>query len=89
MRAAGLGVVVEVGPGSTFNVGDRVTGSWGLFPVFCPTISFHFICLLGMTEYAVMKDSKLVKIEYVFLCLSIFLTYLPLLTQCTARGRLS
>ena len=34
MRAAGLGVVVEVGPGSTFEVGDRVTGSWGAFIVF-------------------------------------------------------
>ena len=31
MRAAGLGVVVEVGQGSTFEVGDRVTGSWGAF----------------------------------------------------------
>jgi hypothetical protein len=31
MRAAGLGVIVEVGPGSTFEVGDRVTGSWGAF----------------------------------------------------------
>jgi len=44
MRATGLGVVVEVGPGSRFKVGDHVTGSW------------------GMTEYAVMKDSKLEKI---------------------------
>ena len=34
MRATGLGVVVEVGPGSIFNVGDRVTGSWGVFPAF-------------------------------------------------------
>ena len=42
MRAAGLGVVVEVGPGSTFNVGDRVTGSWGVFLVFPYYISlFH------------------------------------------------
>jgi len=44
MRATGLGVVVEVGLGSMFNVGDRVTGPW------------------GMTEYAVMEDSKLEKI---------------------------
>jgi hypothetical protein len=35
MRAAGLGVVVEVGPGSVFNLGDRVTGSWGVLLVFC------------------------------------------------------
>ena len=34
MRATGLGVVVEVGQGSMFNVGDRVRGSWGVFPVF-------------------------------------------------------
>ena len=34
MRATGLGVVVEVGPGSIFNVGDRVSGSWGVFPAF-------------------------------------------------------
>ena len=44
MRAAGLGVIVEVGPGSMFNVGDRVKGSWGVFPVFffCPSISVYF-----------------------------------------------
>lgn len=35
MRATGLGVVVEVGPGSTFKVGDHVTGSWGAFSVLC------------------------------------------------------
>ena len=29
-----------------------------------------------MTEYAVMKDSILEKIVYVFLCLSIFFTYI-------------
>jgi hypothetical protein len=89
MRAAGLGVVVEVGPGSMFNEGDRVTGSWGVFPVFCP-ISVCFICLSGMTEYAVMKDSKLEKIVYVFLSLSIFLTY-PCnnIIQCTAWRRSS
>jgi hypothetical protein len=73
MRAAGLGVVVEVGPGSMFNVGDRVKGSWGVFLLFFQSsISIYFICLhSGMTEYAVMKDSKLEKIVYVFLCLSI------------------
>ena len=66
MRAAGLGVVVGVGTGSVFNLGDRVTGSWGV--CFCPTIiSVYFICLSGMTEYAVMKDSKLEKIVYGFL----------------------
>ena len=43
MRATGLGVVVEVGPGSMFNVGDRVTGSWGVFHVLCPTILVYFI----------------------------------------------
>ena len=49
MRAAGLGVVVEVGPGSTFEVGDHVTGSWGAFFLFlspiilmCQWISFVF-----------------------------------------------
>ena len=35
MRATGLGMVVEVGPGSTFKVGDHVTGSWGAFSVLC------------------------------------------------------
>lgn len=29
MRAMGLGVVVEVGPGSSFKVGDNVSGPWG------------------------------------------------------------
>jgi len=29
MRASGLGVVIEAGPGSVFKAGDRVTGSWG------------------------------------------------------------
>jgi hypothetical protein len=77
MRAAGLGVVVEVGPGSMFNVGDRVKGSWGAFPFFKTSVSIYFICLSGMTEYAVMKDKKLEKIVYVFLCLSIFLTQIP------------
>jgi len=30
MRALGLGVIVEVGPGSQFNVGDNVSGVWGM-----------------------------------------------------------
>ncbi|EAU85415.1 alcohol dehydrogenase [Coprinopsis cinerea okayama7 len=30
MRAAGLGVVVAVGPGSKFQVGDYVSGQWGM-----------------------------------------------------------
>jgi len=30
MRAVGLGVVVEVGPESLFNVGDHVKGKWGM-----------------------------------------------------------
>lgn len=29
MRAQGLGVVVAVGKGSTFQVGDTVKGAWG------------------------------------------------------------
>jgi NADPH-dependent curcumin reductase CurA len=31
MRAMGLGVVVAVGPGSKFSVGDVVSGAWGKF----------------------------------------------------------
>ena len=66
MRAAGLGVIVEVGPGSMFNVGDRVKGSWGVFPVFffLPFYISLFFRLSGMTEYAVLKDRKLEKIVY-------------------------
>ncbi|PPQ85379.1 hypothetical protein CVT25_006410 [Psilocybe cyanescens] len=30
MRAMGLGVVIEVGPGSCFKVGDNVSGPWGM-----------------------------------------------------------
>lgn len=33
MRATGLGVVVEVGPESTLEVGDHVAGPWGPFPI--------------------------------------------------------
>ena len=79
MRAAGLGVVVEVGPGSMFNVGDRVTGSWGVFPVLPFYISLLYIRLLGMTEYAVMKDSKLEKIVYVCLPLLVNLPYISVI----------
>ncbi|RDB26209.1 putative NADP-dependent oxidoreductase YfmJ [Hypsizygus marmoreus] len=45
MRGHGLGVVVEVGPGSEFSVGDSVSGAW------------------GMTEYAVVKDSAIQKLN--------------------------
>jgi len=31
MRALGLGVIVEAGPGSQFKVGDNVSGAWGEF----------------------------------------------------------
>ena len=92
MRAAGLGMVVEVGPGSMFNVGDRVTGSWGVFPVFFLALLYQFIFLLGMTEYAVMKDSKLEKIVYVLsLLVNNNLPYIPviILIQCTAWCRTS
>lgn len=30
MRALGLGVIVEAGPGSQFKVGDNVSGAWGM-----------------------------------------------------------
>ena len=43
MRATGLGVVVEVGQGSMFSVGDRVTGSWGVFPVLPFCISLFYL----------------------------------------------
>ena len=43
MRATGLGVVVEVGPGSMFNVGDRVTGSWGVFLVLPFYVSLLYL----------------------------------------------
>ena len=90
MRATGLGVVVEVGPGSMLNVGDHVTGSWGVFPAFSLLYSVYFICFSGMTEYAVMKDSRLEKIVYVLPFL-IDLPYISVIivTQCTAWCRTS
>jgi hypothetical protein len=36
MRALGLGVIVEAGPGSQFKVGDNVSGAWGEFKLPCP-----------------------------------------------------
>lgn len=45
MRAAALGTIIEVGPGSTFTVGDTVTGA------------------LGMTEYTVMPNKSLEKLD--------------------------
>ncbi|KXN89105.1 Putative NADP-dependent oxidoreductase YfmJ [Leucoagaricus sp. SymC.cos] len=45
MRAQGLGVVISVGEGSKFKVGDHVTGAW------------------GMTEYVVVPDKLVEKIE--------------------------
>lgn len=30
MRAQGLGIVLAVGEGSKFKVGDHVTGAWGM-----------------------------------------------------------
>jgi len=44
MRAGALATVVEAGPGSTFSVGDIVTG------------------VIGMTEYAVVKDAAVYKV---------------------------
>lgn len=35
MRALGLGVVIEVGPGSQFKVGDNVSGPWGESSISC------------------------------------------------------
>jgi len=40
MRALGLGVIVEAGPGSRFKVGDNVSGAWG---EFCLVPSNHQI----------------------------------------------
>lgn len=45
----------------------------GCVPYFACTISMY-PWISGMTEYAVMKDSRLAKIVYVSLCFSIFLT---------------
>ena len=36
MRALGLGVIIEAGPGSQFKVGDNVSGAWGEFKLPCP-----------------------------------------------------
>ena len=74
MRAAGLGVVVRVGPGSMFNVGDRVKGSWGVFPfLFFFTLLYYFILFV----FQVWLNTLLWKTEiWRRLCMSSFVCQL-------------
>ena len=64
-----LGVVVEVGPGSTFKIGDHVMGPFGVFRyrIEDHLADVKWLSPLGMTEYALMPDEKIVKLVYVFL----------------------
>lgn len=68
MRAQGLGVVLKVGKGSKFKVGDIVLGAFGMSSFHRLS---HFVILKaflskGWTEYAVMNDKSLEKITFVF-----------------------
>jgi len=64
MRATGLGVVIAVGQGSSFKPGDRVIGRLGALCSLSVASQLE-LQLAGMTEYAVMEDNALTKIEYV------------------------
>ena len=45
MRGLGIGVVIEVGKGSTLQVGDMVTGAYGgYFSKFLPGCEFSSLC---------------------------------------------
>ncbi|KAG5725371.1 putative NADP-dependent oxidoreductase yfmJ [Termitomyces sp. T112] len=77
MRALGLGVVVETGPGTSLSVGDAVTGSWGMteyaimkektvtklnIPEGAHALDFlNTLGLSGMTAYFGVKDVAQVK----------------------------
>jgi len=67
----GLGMVIAAGEGSSFKLGDRVIGPLG---VHCSLslVSSLELQLAGMTEYAVMGDRDLTKIEYVHKLLSLY-----------------
>ncbi|KAG6813926.1 hypothetical protein H0H92_005775 [Tricholoma furcatifolium] len=61
MRAQGLGVIVEAGPGTSFSVGDTVTGAWGASA--CYLVLVHpSKRRQGMTEYAVVKAKTVQKV---------------------------
>ena len=66
MRASGLGVVISTGDNSKFKTGDYVTGSWGIKVYFVHTDlkTETLFCTLGMTEYAIVQDKHLDKIEW-------------------------
>ena len=64
MRAAALGTVIGVGPGSSFTVGDPVTGTFGKIMFSLVTLTSRAL-VQGMTEYIVVKDKAAKKLEYV------------------------
>ena len=70
MRAAALGIVIEVGPGSSFTVGDTVTGTFGKI-MFSLVILISQVLVKGMTEYIVVKDKAAKKLEYVFISINL------------------
>jgi hypothetical protein len=44
MRALGLGVVIQTGPGSKFKVGDAVTGPFGIYDLY-----YHLVSVVDYT----------------------------------------
>jgi len=70
MRAAALGTVIEVGPGSSFTVGDPVTGIFGKIMFSLVTLTSQ-VLVKGMTEYTVIKDKAATKLEYVFVSINL------------------
>lgn len=70
MRAQGLGVVLAVGEDSKFKVGDHVTGAWGACSQSTTDFALDSLCCIGMTEYAVVPDQRLEKLEYVIFMFS-------------------
>ena len=65
MRATGLGVVISTGDNSKFKIGDHVSGPWGIKVYFVHTDlgTDTLFCASGMTEYAIVQDKNLDKIE--------------------------
>jgi len=69
MRAACLGVVVEVGEGSKFSVGDEVSGVIGkLYDQIAPHAHTRAdsVYVLGWREYVVLDDKFVTKLPFVF-----------------------
>lgn len=89
MRAYGLGIVTTAGDDSKFSQGDLVSGGFCESCSNVPSLAFLILSEKGWTEYIVMDDKDVTKIECVLVSAASWMSFIHSILQNSRRWRAS